>query len=370
MAAKVQWLREAWWVVTHFDGKRKKRRIGPTKDHKRQAERIAEKANAALALGTFAAERPARAPLPFDAYAGDWLDREVHLPMRRGLSGSLAPATATLHERHVRRYLAPFYGNLDLREIRVADVQRFFDHCIETGRPPSERSIEMVVATLRRIFANAEANELVERNPVEVWKRSRGRRRRSSIARLDPQNVLSSQELDSLLGTAMDELREAFPFILFLSDTGVRLGEATALRWLDVDLEAGTARISRSFSGGRYLSPTKTGRERVVELSTRLRDMLRGERPAIFRAETLVFPNEAGGFLDPHNFRERVFRRLVESVLGKERRFTPHGLRHTFASLHLARGTNLKWVQAQGGWTSAKMLLDTYGHFIPTETTG
>jgi hypothetical protein len=34
------------------------------------------------------------------------------------------------------------------------------------------------------------------------------------------------------------------------------------------------------------------------------------------------------------------------------------------------RGTNLKWIQAQGGWASAKLLLDTYGHFLPTETTG
>ena len=49
---------------------------------------------------------------------------------------------------------------------------------------------------------------------------------------------------------------------------------------------------------------------------------------------------------------------------------TPHSLRHTFASLHMARGTNLKWLQEMGGWSSAKMLLDVYGHFMPTETRG
>ena len=36
----------------------------------------------------------------------------------------------------------------------------------------------------------------------------------------------------------------------------------------------------------------------------------------------------------------------------------------------MARGTNLKWLQAQGGWASAKMLLDVYGHFLPTESRG
>ena len=109
---------------------------------------------------------------------------------------------------------------------------------------------------------------------------------------------------------------EAFPLLLFLSDTGVRLGEGTALRWVDVD------------------------------------------------------PNESCGLMDPHNFRERVFRRVVQKVLGKGRRFTPHGRRHTFASLHLAHGTNLKWVQARGGWASAKVLLDVYGHFLPSESSG
>jgi len=36
----------------------------------------------------------------------------------------------------------------------------------------------------------------------------------------------------------------------------------------------------------------------------------------------------------------------------------------------MARGTPLKWIQEQGGWTTAKVLLDTYGHFMPTESHG
>ena len=83
-----------------------------------------------------------------------------------------------------------------------------------------------------------------------------------------------------------------------------------------------------------------------------------------------MFPSQTAGFIDPHNFRARAFRRIVRRALGANRDFSPHGLRHTFASLHLARGTNLKWIQAMGGWASAKLLLDLYGHFLPTETTG
>ena len=50
--------------------------------------------------------------------------------------------------------------------------------------------------------------------------------------------------------------------------------------------------------------------------------------------------------------------------------FTPHGLRHTFASLHLARGTPIKWIQSRGGWASAKLVLDLYGHFLPSDYSG
>ncbi len=142
------------------------------------------------------------------------------------------------------------------------------------------------------------------------------------------------------------------------------------MRHRTVDLDVGVARIRRSFSNGQHLRPTKTGRERSVELSTRLQAELGTRRPDLFGSEDLVFPNETGGLIDPHNFRDRVFRRVAEKALGKGRRFTPHGLRHTFASLHLARGSNLKWVQAQGGWASAKVLLDWYGHFLPTESSG
>ena len=370
MAAKVKKDRGAWWVITHYEGKRKKNRIGPTKSHKREAEQIAKKINAKIALGEFQPDAGRTAALPFASYATNWLHNEVELPIDRGVATALSPATAELHERHIRLYLSPFFESQDVAEIRVADVQRLYDRCLTTGKPPSERSVEMVLATLRRILAYGEAREEVGRNPVEVWKRSRGRRRRAGDPSDARENVLDSSELAELLRVARADFPRHFPLLLCLADTGARLGEATALRWADVDLDSGSAHIQRSYSSGKRLSPTKTGQHRVVELSARLRAALAPLRPDLFGDDALVFPNTEGGLLDPYNWRRKVFRKLAERALGKGRRFTPHGLRHTFASLHMARGTNLKWIQSQGGWASAKMLLDTYGHHLPSESTG
>jgi len=62
-----------------------------------------------------------------------------------------------------------------------------------------------------------------------------------------------------------------------------------------------------------------------------------------------VFPNHAGGFIYDNLFRSRIFSKIVVGALGDGRHYSPHCLRHTWASLHMARGTLPKWIQAQGG---------------------
>jgi len=195
-------------------------------------------------------------------------------------------------------------------------------------------------------------------------------RRHAAPYGVDRENVLTSDELARFLAVSEERFPEAYSLVLFLADTGARIGEAIALRLRDIDLGRETAWIRRSFSDGKYLGPTKTGEEREIELSSRLVNALKADAPEVFGDETLVFPSRDGTLLDPNNFRDRVFRRIVREALGPHRRFTPHGLRHTFATLHLARGTPIKWVRVQGGWASAKLLLDWYGHFLPSEHHG
>ena len=128
-------------------------------------------------------------------------------------------------------------------------------------------------------------------------------------------------------------------------------------------------RIQRSFSHGRY-GPTKSGRSRTVELSGRLSSALSGGCPDLFGENAPMFSTSVGRPIDSHNFRRRIFQPLVREAFGEGRPLVPHSMRHTFATLHLAAGTPIKWLQAQGGWASAKVLLDTYGHFLPSETYG
>ncbi len=151
-----------------------------------------------------------------------------------------------------------------------------------------------------------------------------------------------------------------YPFILFLAETGCRIGEARSLRWGDVALECGTATVVRHKTGGRN----------EIELSPRLVEVLKAARPDIVPAGTYCFPNRGENAQQRSEFRYQVWDPIIRAALGRTRRVTPHMLRHTWASLHMARQTPLKWIQQHGGWASAKMLLDTYGHFMPSEQSG
>ena len=267
-------------------------------------------------------------------------------------------------------YILPFFGPMDVRRILVADVQRFVEERVEAGKPRSPRTLEIVLGTLRRILLHAQAQELISTNAVSDWKELRGRRRGTGFRQLARERVLTGDELDWLLDTARTHAAGAFPLILFLADTGCRIGEAVALRWSDVDLDARTARIERSIDHLGRLGPTKTRRARVVELSSRLAETLGERRPEVFGERTLVFPNNVGNPLDSRNFASRDFARIVRLALGPARHVTPHDCRHTWVSRHLAAGTPIKWIQERGGWTTAKVLLDVYGHFMPTEQRG
>ena len=98
-------------------------------------------------------------------------------------------------------------------------------------------------------------------------------RKGAGLQPIDRTKVLSTEELGHLLSVARVEFPEFYPLILLLADTGCRIGEALALRWSDVDLVTGIVRIERSVDHAGRLGLTKTRRGRVVELSTRLREV-------------------------------------------------------------------------------------------------
>ncbi len=362
MGARIRWREErgAWYLYVYANGTEAKQRLGPTSADKRRGERLAREIRSELSKGKLGLKRREKA-LPFDEFAAEWLRVKVQLPLQKGIEGHVAPKTAAMREQMIRLHLKPFLGRRDIKGLTVADVDSLSVHYIETGSPPSRRSQEIALGTLRLILANAVAKELIPVNVVDQWKANRPRGRRAvSRKTVDEGRVLEFDERESLLLAIYQQASNYLEFVTFLAESGCRISEAISLRWKDVDLSAGRARIYRHKTGGR---PDD------VELSQRVIDVLAPIAPDIHPPEVLAFTTSNGAPIRYENFLNRVWNPIVRDLF-PDRRVTPHSLRHTWVSLHLSRGTPIEWIRKMGGWSSSKMLLDVYSHYLPQEMSG
>ena len=199
----------------------------------------------------------------------------------------------------------------------------------------------------------------------------------SKATRQEEIKAMTRLQLDTFLAKAEKRERRWYPLLLLLARTGVRIGEALALMLTDIDLAGRTLRVVRSLADdGKRVDTPKSGHGRDVDLSAQLTAKLRS-LDAAHKARALrhgtpppiwVFPSETGTPLDPRNVR-RAFRRVLK-LAGLPPHFTPHCLRHTFASILLAEGKPIVYVQRQLGHKSITMTVDTYGKWLPMTDKG
>jgi integrase len=144
------------------------------------------------------------------------------------------------------------------------------------------------------------------------------------------------------------------------------------LQWQDVNLDAGTLRIERSRDQAGSVDTPKAGHGRTVEMGPQLAQTLLRlrmrlpERMKKHKWPTLpswVFAIRSGEPPDPQHVRA-IFRKVLRAT-GLPKHYTPHCLRHTFASLLLQRGESVPWVQQQLGHASYSLTVDTYARRLP-----
>ena len=163
-----------------------------------------------------------------------------------------------------------------------------------------------------------------------------------------------------------------FPFFLLLARTGLRMGEAVALEISDVDFERGIIQVNKTYDFRHKTTDTpKTGKGREVDMSaqlaTVLREMIAKRRAKHFKEgksmPSLLFASWTGTHLHSGNIRRAFTRTLAKAELPMH--FTPHCMRHSFASLLLQRGISITYVQRMLGHASIRLTVDLYGKWLP-----
>ena len=169
----------------------------------------------------------------------------------------------------------------------------------------------------------------------------------------------------------LDALEPAhYPLFFTAVCTGVRLGELLALQWGDLDETAHRLHVRRTaYQGAFYVPKTKRSRRAIdvgdqwLGVLSRWRREQHGE--SVPPPDALLFPASSGGPLDPDNLRHRVWAPALAKA--KLRHVRIHSLRHTFASMLIAQGENVKYISSQLGHASVQITLDRYGHLFPDE---
>ncbi len=370
-----------WWIFVTHKGNRTSKQVGD----KKAATKLAKEVQSALAAGDLGLlGEPEPTGPTFGDFADEFLERA---------KPELKHSTVVDYESVLRLRLKPALGDIELADIDRRQVKDLEARLRAEGL--SDTNTRKHLRILSSILSEAVEDELIGSNPALGRRKGRNRSRHKSAKakrRVDP---FEAHELSKLLekcrnhmhrkrSKVVPQFRRYFPFVLTIARAGLRLGEAVALQWGDVDWQDGTILIQRSVTKGVVDVP-KGGKSRRVDMSEELKRTLReeydrqfgrvvemdAEAEAIRRGETLdalVFPDVAGGMLDESNFRRRIWKPLLAAAELRHRRI--HDLRHSYASLLLGDGAELLYVSQQLGHHKASFTLDVYGHLMPRDRRG
>lgn len=263
----------------------------------------------------------------------------------------LKDSTKVSYEHTYRNYILPEFSNRYIDSITPLEVQEWVDKLVQNGLSPG--TVSKCFRYFRTAMKQAEAWEMISKAPTI----------KINLPRVPKEEFSFLETQQMLQAIQAARIPERYLFAT-LGMSGLRLGEALALRWKDVDFKGCCIKVNRAWSyHGGFSEPKTPTSRRAVPLVDSLSNLL-GElyhfagRPD---PEELLFSVNGETPLDPSNVRRRFDEALRLAELPE---VTIHSLRHSYASLMLAKGASIKALQHALGHASATMTLNTYAHLI------
>ena len=296
----------------------------------------------------------ASAQMNLTEYMGEWLAAR---------SADLRPATLDTYRRLNRLHILPHLGALSLGELTPLRLQSWLGELARkdarSGGRLSAGTVTSAMAVLRAALGDAVRLGILDQSPF----------RRVSAPKAAPRRVTSFALADVRRLDAVAVHHRLGLLFSFLWQTGLRIGEALALRWSDVDLGGQSLRVSRSAAevGGRLVvgSPKTAAGLREIALTPQTVALLLRQHERLAEegldGRGLVFPSRTGTML---------FRRNVTRAWAGIRRqaglpaYGLHALRHTNASLQLLAGVGIREIAAHLGHESPALTARVYAHVL------
>ena len=273
------------------------------------------------------------------------------------------PSSHQTYRGYIDNHIKPNIGKIPLGKLTTLELQKLYKKLLSRGRvdrieakgqpkglsPKTVRNIHQVISSAMDF---ARSQKLIAGNPTDGC----------ALPKLEHRELktLPVEQLASFLR----EAKESGVFEMYYIElaTGLRRGELLGLKWEDLDLEQCTLRVQRQVSrinGEVVEAPLKTKNSyRTISLGEDAVGILKKQKKKCGDSE-YVFPSPTGGPISPDSVIQMLHRVLKRAGLPKVRF---HDLRHTFATVALQNGVDIKTVSGMLGHYSAGFTLDTYAH--------
>lgn len=293
---------------------------------------------------------------------GDWAETFLKAKEADGISFSQINS----YKNYCRNHLSSLYSK-SMCEILPADIQ-----AIINGTHLAKNTLRGIRSTASQIFRLAIENRAVDFNPAEYV-------RIPKTARETHRDSLTDEQQRWIRETPHRAQRAA----MIMLYSGLRRGEATALTWADVDLNAGTISVTKSVEmihGKPVIKTTKTEAGiRTVRIPQVLIDFLRSEKAkesplcmyVVHSAKGQMMTNQAwrtmwdSYLMDlnvKYGYHGAANKFNPNGLVMRIPTFTPHWLRHTFASILYRAGVDVMTAKDQLGHSDIKTTLTIYTH--------
>jgi len=333
------------YFLDFYDDHGERQRISmPKGTTKKVAQDKLDEIRRQLREGTYMA--PSKIPT-FKDVAQEWLE---HKKM------NLRPTTWSVYEGHTRNHFKEF-DHLYINRISTTMVEKFITTRQEQGMNLS--TLKKILVSLGQIFSLGVKRGYCIKNPSTDADRPR-----SQGAEEDGQDNIQIMTPDQI-GTFLENVKAhkyktLFTLAIF---SGARQGELLGLKWSDIDWQNSQIHIQRTFNNGSFFMTKTKGSNRKIDIGpTTMKALKEWKLACPLGKLDLVFPTEKGTPMNHNNMVNRYFRPTLKAAGIEQIRF--HDMRHTYASLLIEQGENIKYIQTQLGHSTPTVTLNVYAHLM------
>ena len=292
----------------------------------------------------------------------------------------LAPQTKASYKKNWRNHVEPYpIARLELPKVTGTRLTTHYRVLEKSGRKDyregeglSPRTVRYLHTIVHGVLAQAVKDGILLRNPADAATPPTAKEAKSPEMK-----CWSAAQLAAFLGWAKEN-SQSHSLWHMLAHTGIRRGEALALRWRDIDLDAGTVSVRRSAgivrnageSAGVVEGDTKSGKPRVIDLDGATVAVLRAHRKErgtvvlqLARDDALLFGDIEGQHRNP----EHTSRQFIRDVTrcGEVPAIRLHDLPHSHATILLTAREPVHVVSQRLGHASAVVTMTVYAHVLP-----